>query len=366
MNGEKIFVTGGTGFIGLHLVDRLIACGAEVTCLVRKSSKIQPLQSRGVRIVYGDLASNTTRLAKYIKGHRYVLHLAGLARAVKIEQMNQVNVGGFDRVLNACHIQPTPPTVVFISSLAAAGPSDFNRPHCETDVDQPVSNYGYSKRAAEKVATKYCSTVEISIVRPPIVLGPSDSSGLTLFKNIDDWGVHVIPGFRRKRFSIIHVEDLCDGIIAVANNGKRMSDGRPSCGTYYVASDQSPTFGELGEMINRALGRRRVHKVPLPGIAVWTVAAFNSFFAKILGQPRLLDLDKAREGLAGSWTCAAEKLYRDTGFRPRLSLQQRLDQTAAWYRKAGWIGPAKSDKANQQAQETLHGQDSMSVSQVSG
>ena len=116
----KVLVTGGSGFIGTHLVAALSARGDEVTCLVRKSSRLTGLRQPGVRLVYGDVTDREC-LGAAVAGQDVVYHVAGRTQALVPRFFYQVNQHGVANVARACAGRTTPPVLVSVSSLAAAG-----------------------------------------------------------------------------------------------------------------------------------------------------------------------------------------------------------------------------------------------------
>ena len=106
---------------------------------------------------------------------------------------------------------------------------------------------------------------------------------------------------------------------------------------YFAASDEHPTYAELGHMLRDAVGRRHVLILHVPLVGVWGLAALTAGAAHLLRRPFYLSLDKAREIAAGSWVCSAEAARRELGFAPGAPLRERLAETAAWYRAAGWL-----------------------------
>ena len=108
----KALVTGASGFIGMHLVDALVARGDEVTCLVRKSSKVERLQTLGVRLVTGDVTQPES-LPDAVAGQDVVYHLAGRTMALKDRQFFEVNRRGVIHVAKACAGRETPPVMVY-------------------------------------------------------------------------------------------------------------------------------------------------------------------------------------------------------------------------------------------------------------
>lgn len=337
----KVLVTGASGFVGSHLAGALAAQDEEVTCLVRKTSPLERLQPLRVRLVEGDV-TDASSLPRAVARSQVVYHVAGRTRALRAEQFYRVNQQGVRNLLDACAREPSPPVVVVVSSLAAAGPSRADRPREETDPLAPVSVYGQSKRAGEQMAEGFADRLPITVVRPPIVLGQADLNGVTLFRMVDCLYLHLVPTWRRHRFSVIHVEDLARLLILAAHKGTRLAPpgkpgGRCAQGYYFAASDVDPTYADLGRMIAAALDHRWVLCVPVSTPTVWGVAAGGEALGQIFRHPLYLNLDKAREATAGSWTCSARRAIDELGFSVGAPLAERLRQTAQWYRDEGWI-----------------------------
>ena len=338
---KKILVTGATGFIGSHVVKRLIDRGDELVCLARRTSNVAELEKQNCTIVYADLAEDSIDLDSALEGVGTVIHLAAAMHSVNSRDMIERNSRALENVLVACAAQTAPPQMVFVSSLAAVGPSTGSRPRQETDPRQPVSDYGRSKQASELVAMKFASRMPISIVRPPIVLGGGDRHGLDLFRPIDMMGWHLVPGFKEFNFSVIHVEDLASALLGVAERGQRLTADSSSQGVYFCAADETVTYTGLGKMIGQALGRERTRVMRVPMMFLWCLGAFNEFLGRLVSRPQFLNLDKYREAKAGSWTCDNQKISREVGFSPKFSLADRLTQTVDWYRQHGWLSQKK-------------------------
>jgi nucleoside-diphosphate-sugar epimerase len=256
----------------------------------------------------------------------------------------QVNADAFRNVVAACADRPTPPTLVSVSSLAAAGPSSLGRPRTESDPAAPVSHYGRAKRAAEQIAEQYADRVPITIVRPPIVFGEGDVNMRNVFRSIFRWGGHVALGVARSQYSLIHVRDLVDALVLCGESGSRLQPpGTPDGaggprGYYFVAMDEQPTFAELGHLIGQSLGRSSVRVLRSSGpVFLWSAAAIAEGISRVRGEPYIFNFDKAREALAGHWTCSSQTIRRDLGFAPSTPIFERLRQTADWYRQKNWI-----------------------------
>ncbi|MGO8689824.1 MAG: NAD-dependent epimerase/dehydratase family protein [Thermoguttaceae bacterium] len=342
----KALVTGATGFIGSHLVQSLLARREEVTCLVRNASAAAALEAAGTGTVVGDVTDGAS-LPAAIAGQDVVYHLAGCLRTLHPRQLFQVNEQGLRNIAQTCARQPTPPVLVTVSSLAAAGPVVVaERPRCEGDPPAPVSDYGRSKLAGEEAARQLAAAVPITIVRPPIVFGEADPAMLTVFRMIARFGFHVAPGLVPHRFSVIHADDLVNLMILAAQRGRRLQPAGPEdgpaedCrgqGIYFAACEENPTYAELGRMIGVAVGRPHTFVLPTANPVVWTIAVASEAMAYLRRQPANFNLDKAREATAGAWLCSPRAAMDELQFSVAAPLSQRLHQTAHWYRQQGLL-----------------------------
>ncbi|MDG2222990.1 MAG: NAD-dependent epimerase/dehydratase family protein [Rubripirellula sp.] len=331
----QVLVTGASGFIGPHLVEQLIDKKNHVRCLVRTTSNVSHLKVLNAELAYGDIMDPNS-LASAVSGCDVVYHLAGLTKSVPAETMWKVNEEGVRNVAEACAKQETPPVLVVLSSLAAAGPAPRERPLTESDPAKPISKYGLSKLKGEQAAFEFASRVPISIIRAPIVFGEGDLDGLAMFRCIARSRLHMVPTLRSYRYSFIHAADLSTAMMLAAAEADRISSGESEKGIFFVAAEENPTYGDYGRMIGRAIG---VKAIPLPTfpMAVRIVGAVTELYARITGQAQIMNWDKTREALAGSWACSAERLHSQVGYRPAASLENRLSQTVKWYIESGHL-----------------------------
>jgi nucleoside-diphosphate-sugar epimerase len=336
---KKVLVTGATGFIGTRLVQQLVRRGDHVTCLVRRTSNASRLKKLHCQLVYGDTVESPESIVKAVANVETVYHLAASTHVVHSHDLVRINATGTRNVLSACESRTSPPEIVIVSSLAAVGPSFGSQLHSEVDERNPVSFYGRSKAACELDAIHRAERLPISIVRPPIVLGGGDRNGLQLFRVIDQWGWHVIPGFLDRLYSVIHVDDLGHALMAVADQGKRLSNRSLSDaqGIYFASHHETFTYAGLGKLVGKALGRNRTRILRIAKPCMWVFAAINEVRGRINGSPEYVNLDKFHEAYAGSWACSSKKLHHETSFELPTTMFIRLQETADWYRNQGWL-----------------------------
>jgi nucleoside-diphosphate-sugar epimerase len=324
------------------LASALLQRGNEVKCLVRPTSNSQHLEEMGAQLVEGDVTSPESVRAA-VKNVDYVYHLAGAVKALTPRLMWQSNTTGTQTVVDACAARTTPPTLLHVSSIAAAGPStSSDQPKRECDPCRPVSRYGRSKRGGEVAAAKVAGRMPVTIVRPPVVFGPRDGATLALFRPIRSHGVLTVPDSRKHRYSFIHSDDLVDALILSAEEGNRISfpeDGTEGFGQgcYFVGYDPPVTYVEFGNIVARAVGRERVRSVRVHKYFVRSAGRIVDVYAQVRRQPHIFSFDKAKEAVAGSWTCSSDLIGTECGFRPAHSLEERISETADWLFEHGWL-----------------------------
>ena len=336
---QRVLVTGATGFIGGHLVEALLRQGVEVRCLARPTSNTNRLAELDVTLCAGDV-TDPHGLEEAIDGTDVVFHVAGLTTALSKRAMWRVNRDGAATVATACSRQQRPPTMVLVSSVAAAGPADQSTARCETDSAAPVSIYGRSKRAGELAVEQFAGTFPITVVRPGIIFGPRDRLTLPIFKTIATWGIHPLVGLGRTKISLLHVADLIELLLAAAESGERLpapSNAQPAgTGIYFAADEVAPSYRELGLLIAKAM-QRRVIPLPTPPACAWTAAAISQLASQLIRRTTPFNLDKIREATQASWAITPAKATRQLGWLPGAPLEARLRETVDWYLAQKWM-----------------------------
>ena len=325
----NVFVTGGTGFVGAHLVKALCARGDRVVALVRRPALAERLGwGPEVTQVRGDL-DDEAALRAGCAGADTVYHVAGKITARSLAEFMATNRDGTANVLEAARDAGVG-RLLFVSSLAVAGPTTPGHPIDESRAPAPVTPYGQSKLAAEVLVHAMPASLPWTIVRPPVVYGEWDRGTLTIFQ-LARRGVVPVFGDGSQELSVIHAEDLARALIAAATSPG--SAGR----VYFAAHPVVTTSRALVLAAARALGRGAPRIVPVPALiargVLWTVGTL----AYLAGRATLLSADKSNEYLAPAWTCRSDALTRDTGWQAQIDLETGLRRAANWYREVGWL-----------------------------
>ena len=321
----KAALTGGTGFVGGHLAEALVARGTAVGALVRSPARCERLRALGARLVEGGL-DDEAALAKLVKGRDVVFHVAGLVAARSAADFLRANRDGARRVAEAAAREGVG-RLVLVSSLAVTGPSPAGGAVDESSGPGPLTAYGRSKQAGEEAVRD--TGVPVTIVRPPAVYGPRDHAFLTVFRTARH-GVVPLLGSGAQEVTLVHARDLAEALVAAAA-------ARAMLGHVYHAGHAAPVSQRrLAEAVGEAVGRR-VRFVRLPGPLVRGALGVAGAVARGLGEAPLLDGDKARELLATGWVCSSAALRRDAGWEAATALEEGLAGTARAYREAGWL-----------------------------
>ena len=165
----QVLVTGSTGFIGSHLVEFLLRQGARVRCLVRSRSNLRYLKDLNVDLVTADLR-NRGNWDQAIRGVDYIFHLAGVTAAATRRGYFEGNLLTTRRLVESCmHEGNQLKRFIHISSVAAGGPSRDGRPVNENQIARPISSYGHSKLAAERLVLESRLPFPVTVIRPSIV-----------------------------------------------------------------------------------------------------------------------------------------------------------------------------------------------------
>lgn len=321
----KALVTGGTGFIGSHLVEELIRQGYSVTCLIRDKSNLQWIESYPINYIkVKDVGAGIGSLVDSLGDFDYVFHLAGLTKAGSAEDFFGTNVRGTGSILESLdkHNRNLR-RFVHVSSLAAGGPCKGTTA-VDTDMEpNPVSDYGYSKLEGERLVRQYMDRFPVTIIRPPAVYGPRDKDFYVVFKMIKKG---FFPHLGKSYYSMIYVEDLVKGVIKSAKSDKTIGK------TYYLTDRQVHTNVSIAEAIAQEL-RCRYVKIGIPKRVIPLVVSIYSRVFK----NGIINPDKLKELKYTHWLCNDDEAAKDFGFQPKVKLKDGVKWTANWYRIHKWL-----------------------------
>jgi len=300
----KLAVTGGTGFVGSHLIDAALAAGHDVKALTRRDRSPR----ERLEWVPGSLEDRSA-LEKLADDVDAIIHVAGVINAPGAAGFDKGNVGGTLAMLAAATASGIR-RFVHVSSLAAREPK--------------LSLYGGSKARAEELVKS--SGLDWAIVRPPAVYGPGDKETLELFR-MAKLGLMLMPP--RGRVSLIHVDDLAALLLALA--------GPAAPSSLLIEADDGKPGGWTHREFARALGRAVGTKpkiISSPGILLRLAAGAD----QLLRGPRAkLTVDRAAYFSHRNWVIEPKRGCPPDLWRPGMPTEQGLAQTAAWYREQGWL-----------------------------
>jgi nucleoside-diphosphate-sugar epimerase len=353
VTANPVLVTGATGFVGSHLVERLVACGIPVRCLVRKTSSLRYVRAGAVELFQGELATGEG-LAAAVRGVETVFHVAGVTKAHTEAAYYDGNLRGTENLLRACERSDSPPRrFIHVSSLAAVGPSRTGSPLDEDAATCPLTWYGRSKLAAEDAVRASALASTAIILRPPVVYGPRDTDVFEVFRAVAK-GVMVLIGREESWFSYIHVEDLAEALLAAAGlNRSGDTPGRPpewqdsqrnagvspgfsGTPTYFVANPEPVSWTQFAEAAASVMGRR-VRFLHAPVGAAYAAGWLAEMAAKLRGKPGILSRQKVIEATCRFWTCNPSRARSELGWCAGRTLREGIANSLAWYKDAGWL-----------------------------
>ncbi len=326
--GSWVLITGGTGFIGSHLLDTLGAQNVHVRVFVRHTSDTARLAAVGAEWV-GEGLHDFHGLTRAMQGVNTVFHLAAATRARTEAEYHHVNADGTRALIDAMlAARPRPRRLVYLSSLAVAGPSRDGLPIGPNDEPRPISAYGRSKLAGELICLAASGEFEVVALRAPAVYGPRDRDLYRYFQ-LATWGVLPVPARADRFMQFIYVDDLAAALVCAAT----LPNAR---GVYHVAENCAYTWSEIVPLVAKAIGRP-VRELRVPEWLFHVAATVSEWGAATARRATIFNREKVREILAPGWLCETATAKRDLGFEARISLPEGLMKTVEWYREHEWL-----------------------------
>ncbi len=321
----RAFVTGGTGFVGSHLVEELLRRGTQVRALVRSSPRW--LDGLPIEILSGTLG-DVGALKEMLRDVDAVFHVGGLTRAPAEGDLFEANVDATRRLLDAAEGAGVPRLLV-TSSQAAAGPS-AGAPIDETAPMRPLSAYGRSKAAMEEMVRAHDVVDRTIVIRPPSVYGPREADIYTAIRTADRQRIFPIIGDpSTPALALVHVHDLVRGMVDASESDAALG------GTFYLTGQRDYSWNEMKTAVERAIGHRAL-RVPMPRSFVAPAGAVAEAAGRLFGRYPPFNRDKARE-LRAEWRASSGRAAATFGYRPSIALDEGMRETVKWYRENGWL-----------------------------
>lgn len=326
-------VTGGTGFVGTHVVRALIARGRSVRCLVRRGSIRTNLDGLGVEIVPGDLA-DLPSLRAAAAGCGVVYHCAADYRlgARRPAEIFAANVGGTDNVLRAA-ADAGARRVVYTSSVGALGLTADGSPADEETPVRPstlIGAYKKSKHAAEKVALDWAARgLPLVIVNPSTPVGERDVKPTPTGKMVVDFLNGRMPAYVDTGLNLVDVRDVAAGHLLAAERGR--------IGERYILGNRNMTLKEILDALAAITGLP-APRWKLPHAIPWVAAVVDLAISRVAGREPSIPLEGVR--------LARHRMYFDSSKAVReLNLPQSdvfgaLARSVAWFRENGYARTA--------------------------
>lgn len=309
----KIAVTGGTGFVGSHLLPALLADGHEVVCAVRPGS---PAPTEGVRTVRADVGTGE-EIERALAGVEAVVHLAALTHVPQegakdaLGEYCRVNVRGTETVVRAalgCGAR----IFVHASSLKAMGEGS-EKVLDETSQCAPETPYGISKLESEAIVRQgFCGGGRCAVaLRLPMVYGPGDRRNLPRMIRWARKGLPM-PLFRPKPMrSLVYVGNVAAGIAAV------LAGPPTGFSTFLLTDGEDRATSDLYRAVCRELGRTP-RFLPMPAAAAKIGATLSRDFRR----------------LTTSFRASSARIEREFGFIPPFSFDEGIARAVEWYRRS--------------------------------
>lgn len=319
----KILITGASGFVGSHLAEYASGNAQLLISCVRNSSNIVHLQSLNTHIrvlnyqSQSELEKELLLLKQKFGTLDLIIHNAGLTKSTdraSLFDANQHNTQRLAKSIVACGMLSSGGKFIYVSSLAARGPSALR---------EPVTTYGQSKLYAERELLKL--DLPTVIVRPTAVYGPGDTEFLKLFKVLK---LRIAPTLShpKQKLTFVYVKDLVRLLVDFAHL-------LPSKSIITVTDNSIYTPAEFYKAIGASIGISPL-QIRIPSFLVAAYAHFNGSLANVFGHRPTLNPEKLKE-LVADWDLQNED-NRPEGFY-FTDLNQGLAETASYYKALGLL-----------------------------
>ncbi len=325
----KALITGGTGFVGSHLIDRLLENNFVVFCTIRKTSNLKWLKGKQLNYIESDKLTDGV-IKDVIQEVDFIFHIAGVVKAKRKEGYEKGNYILTKNLINSVlDTKHKLKKFVLISSQAVCGPNPDENPIDENYIPRPITNYGRTKLKAEQEVLLHKDKLPVTVLRPCAIFGPRDTEILYYFKTYSK-GLNAIIGFNKKYLSLIYIEDLIDGILLASESEK--SNGE----IFFLSNTNFYDWDEIASTTEKVLSKKAI-KIRIPHWVVYTAGALSEFFSLFSKNAATLNIEKCKDLTQTRWVCSNKKARELLGFREKNTLEEGFRKTVEWYKQNGWI-----------------------------
>jgi nucleoside-diphosphate-sugar epimerase len=325
----RTLVTGGSGFIGSHVIRALVARGDNVRALVRNTSDVAELERLGVELFHGDLTDESS-LERIAEGVTHVIHLAGLLGGAKVpeEKYWDVNVTGTANLL-AQFNDGSLERFVHCSTTGVLGPI-AGPPADESCPVNPSNLYELTKSEGEVLAKRYGrdAGVPVLVIRPGMVYGPGNLHLLGLFRTIKK-GLFFLIGTGESLLDPVYIDDVVQSLLLALDCPQAVG------GTYIIAGERAVTVAELAQAIGKALGKKP-YRFRVPVWAATWIARCSERLGNALGFDPRLTLSRVRF-FTETRAYRIDRARDELGYCPRVPIEEGIQSTVLWYQAHGYL-----------------------------
>lgn len=327
--GDRVLVTGASGFVGSAVARALAARGDEVSVLMRESSPRTNISGMDCHVVVGDMRDGQS-MAKAVDGARYVFHVAADYRlwARDPEEIVRNNLQGARAVMEAARTTGVE-RIVYTSSVAALKPvagsaADETSRHSEATV---IGAYKRSKLVAERLVERMAEEgLPVVIVSPSTPIGPRDVKPTPTGRIIVQAANGGMPAFVDTGLNLVHVDDVAEGHLLALAKGR--------VGENYILGGEDVRLKDMLAIIAPLVGRKPP-RVQLPRAPLYPLAYGAEAFARFTGKEPFLTADALKMSRHHMFFSSA-KAQRELGFVAR-PFARGIEDALNWFRGAGYI-----------------------------
>ena len=330
----KVLITGGSGFIGSHIIDEALQRDMEIWAVVRKTTSLRYLQDSRINFIEMNLDS-----VDYIcenlrdKQFDYVIHAAGVTKCADANDFFRVNTEGTKNLVEGIlRSNMDIKRFVYLSSLSVYGAIHEEQPYIpikEEDTPRPNTKYGESKLLAERYLDSVKDRLPIIVLRPTGVYGPREKDYYMMAKSIKSH-VDFSVGYKQQDITFVYVKDVVKAVFLALERGES--------GRKYFLSDgnvyQSSTFSNI---IHEELGRPWWIRIKSPLFLLKIITTTGEWYGRLTGRVTALNSDKYNILSQRNWQCDITPAVSELKYKPEYDLQRGVKETIQWYKENKWL-----------------------------